>query len=516
MLRGEAEGLGAEIIAGYKEDAMHYQEMQRTGTVPEEFLVKVKTTSAVQKVSEMEAMDHLEATERAHATVEETGMTVQVRVPEGAVGGQQVPCQANPGMPAHMITIPLGAKAGDTIDVKLPKLEDLSEERLEQFVAMLSEAVDAGSKHPQLIGCLAKRAMHYLLLGKLTESLTDLGNLLAVTEHKPVNEDPTAAEAYIMSGFVHRLCVMKCAMPPSKEAVIHEQKATAAFAKATKLGVDNLQESITTMEGEIQRAPKVRAIVEHYSAATAHMQKAMNAAAGGKGAAGSPPGSPKKAKAEAKAAIKAGSEAFDNEDYKQAIQHFTTALEKNPSEKLTKWLYKNRAVCYKYTKKYEEMLADASESCKLEPTVPEHYLRCAAALKQLGRVSAMPPIGRRAPFAEVQGCVQVEELRAVCTRASALRMPPKLKEQLRALSPAAEEESKSEVLEVMAFLDARGLSEYHELFLSPKAGRCKNLREVTMRMNTKNRIRMASRKLPAFKAMTIEQCEQVAAAVMKK
>ena len=439
MLRGEAERLGAEIITGYKEDALHYQEMQRTGTVPEEFVVKVKTTAAVQKVSEMEAMDHLEATDRAQASVEETGMTVQVQVPEGAVGGQQVPCQTNPGMPAHLITIPLDAKAGDTIDVKLPKLEDLSEERLEEFVGMLSEAVDAGSKHPQLIsGCLAKRAMHYLLLGKLTESLVDLGNLLAITEQKPVDEDPTAAEAYIMSGFVHRLCVMKCAMPPSKEAVIHEQKATAAFAKATRLGVDNLQESIATMEGEIQRAPKVRAIVEQYSAATAHMQKAMNAAAGGKGAAGSPPGSPKKAKAEAKAAIKAGSEAFDNEDYKQAIQHFTKALEKNPSEKLKKWLYKNRAVCYKYTKKYEEMLADASESCKLEPTVPEHYLRCAAALKQLGRVSTMPPIARRGVFSlTMQDCVQVEELKAVCTKASALKMPPKLKEQLKALSPAA-------------------------------------------------------------------------------
>ena len=109
MLRGEAERLGAEIITGYKEDALHYQEMQRTGTVPEEFVVKVKTTAAVQKVSEMEAMDHLEATDRAQASVEETGMTVQVQVPEGAVGGQQVPCQTNPGMPAHLITIPLDA-----------------------------------------------------------------------------------------------------------------------------------------------------------------------------------------------------------------------------------------------------------------------------------------------------------------------------------------------------------------------------------------------------------------------
>ena len=52
MLRGEAECLGAEIVAGYKEDAAHYQEMQRTGIVPEEFVVKVKSTAAVQNVSE--------------------------------------------------------------------------------------------------------------------------------------------------------------------------------------------------------------------------------------------------------------------------------------------------------------------------------------------------------------------------------------------------------------------------------------------------------------------------------
>eukprot|EP01045_Picozoa_sp_COSAG04_P017984 COSAG04_NODE_1631_length_6111_cov_370.727212_3_plen_260_part_00 len=70
--------------------------------------------------------------------------------------------------------------------------------------------------------------------------------------------------------------------------------------------------------------------------------------------------------------------------------------------------------------------------------------------------------------------------------------------------------------EMKAFLDARGLSEYHELFLSRKGGDCKRLSQITMKMNTKRRIRAASRKLPAFKAMTDEQCEEVAAAVMKK
>ena len=65
-------------------------------------------------------------------------------------------------------------------------------------------------------------------------------------------------------------------------------------------------------------------------------------------------------------------------------------------------------------------------------------------------------------------------------------------------------------------MDERGLSEYHELFLSRKAGNCKRLSQITMQMNTKRRIRQAARKLPAFKAMTDEQCEQVAAAVARK
>ena len=38
----------------------------------------------------------------------------------------------------------------------------------------------------------------------------------------------------------------------------------------------------------------------------------------------------------------------------------------------------------------------------------------------------------------MQDCVQVEELKAVCTKASALKMPPKLKEQLKAFGVAEE------------------------------------------------------------------------------
>ena len=400
MLKKEAERLGSEIVAGYKEDAAHYEQLQSTGEVPEEFRIKVKTTAAVQKVSEMEAQDHMIATERATKTVEETGVEVEVQVPEGAVGGQQVPCQVGIGMPAHMITIPLDAKPGQHIKVKLPRLEDLSEARLEEFVKIMSEAVDAGRTHPQLTAsCLAKRAMHYLLLGKLEQSLQDLANLLSMTQHKPVDEDPTAAEAFIMSGFVHRLCVMTCPMPPTAEAMKHEQKAGAAFAAATKLGVENLQESIAMMESEIQRAPKVRAIVEAYQKAVQPTQQ-------------SPPGSPKKVTAEVKAAIKSGSEAFDKKDYPEAIKRFSAALDMKPSTKLKKWLYKNRAVCYKFQKEWELMLADAQQSCILEPTVSTHYLYCAIALKQLGRT---------------------QEQQEVCEEGLKLQMPEAVRKQLEDL-----------------------------------------------------------------------------------
>ena len=71
-----------------------------------------------------------------------------------------------------------------------------------------------------------------------------------------------------------------------------------------------------------------------------------------------------------------------------------------------------RAVCYKYTKQWEHMATDARESCTLEPDVPENYLRCAVALKQLGRTT---------------------ELKAVCTTAEALDMPDKLRSQLATL-----------------------------------------------------------------------------------
>ena len=91
-------------------DAAHFQEKKETGVVPTDFSIKVKATTAVQKVNEMEAQDHLEASDRAQATVQKTGVEVQVQVPAGAMPGQQVPCQTAVGMPAHLITIPMDAK----------------------------------------------------------------------------------------------------------------------------------------------------------------------------------------------------------------------------------------------------------------------------------------------------------------------------------------------------------------------------------------------------------------------
>ena len=86
----------------------------------------------------------------------------------------------------------------------------------------------------------------------------------------------------------------------------------------------------------------------------------------------------------------------------------------------------------------------------------------------------------------------------------------------RAIGGAAVGSGGSAEDDIKAFLDARGLSVYHELFLSPKAGNCKRRSDVVMGMKTKGKIRAAARKHPAFKAMTDEQCEQVAAAVARK
>jgi hypothetical protein len=75
--------------------------------------------------------------------------------------------------------------------------------------------------------------------------------------------------------------------------------------------------------------------------------------------------------------------------------------------------FRCRAVCYKYTKQWKEMAGDAQQSCTLEPTVPENFLRRAVALKQLKD--------------------RDEELQAVCTQAEALDMPDKLRDQLQML-----------------------------------------------------------------------------------
>ena len=101
-----------------------------------------------------------------------------------------------------------------------------------------------------------------------SNALLPLVILCTCPEHKPVEVDPTAAEAFIMSGFVHRLSVMGCVqrVPPSPEAIQHEQKATAAFRAAQQLGVENLQESIGMMESEIQRGQLCDVLNSSYTA----------------------------------------------------------------------------------------------------------------------------------------------------------------------------------------------------------------------------------------------------------
>jgi hypothetical protein len=190
----------------------------------------------------------------------------------------------------------------------------------------------------------------------------------AIIEHKPVDVDATAAEAFIVSGFVHRLAVMNCVQedPPSGLAISHERKATASFMAATQLGVTNLQESIGRMESKIQRAPKVRVIIETFARSQKVMARQQQPGSSSSKDTGSK---------EVKTEVRLGSDAFKAEDYVSAVSHFSKALAMNPTQKWLKWLYKNRAVCYKHTKQWEQMAADAHESCKLEGAVPENYLR---------------------------------------------------------------------------------------------------------------------------------------------
>ena len=82
-------------------------------------------------------------------------------------------------------------------------------------------------------------------------------------EHVPVDVDATAANAFVMSGFIHRLCVMR--MPSGPEAIQHEQEATAAFRSAQRLRVANLQEVIATMESQIQRCKSATRMHRYWS-----------------------------------------------------------------------------------------------------------------------------------------------------------------------------------------------------------------------------------------------------------
>ena len=84
------------------------------------------------------------------------------------------------------------------------------------------------------------------------------------------------------------------------------------------------------------------------------------------------------------------------------------------------------------------------------------------------------------------------------------------REAMRSSGGAAGGATGNEEEQIKAFLDGCGLSEYHELFL--KAGRCTRMRHLT-RCTRPQQIRVMSRRLPAFRRMTTEQHEQVAAAV---
>ncbi|KAF9105990.1 Hsp90 cochaperone [Mortierella sp. AM989] len=77
-----------------------------------------------------------------------------------------------------------------------------------------------------------------------------------------------------------------------------------------------------------------------------------------------------------------GNKAFLAKDYPTAIDHFSKAIELDPTNHV---LYSNRSACYASQKNYEKALEDGEKTVELKPDWAKGYGRKAAALFGLGR-----------------------------------------------------------------------------------------------------------------------------------
>ena len=80
---------------------------------------------------------------------------------------------------------------------------------------------------------------------------------------------------------------------------------------------------------------------------------------------------------EAEAAKAEGNKAMAAQDYDLAAKHYTEAIEK--AEEPNHIYYANRAAVYLNQEKYDECIADADESIKIEPAFFKSYFRKAKA-----------------------------------------------------------------------------------------------------------------------------------------
>nr|BAN66008.1 tetratricopeptide repeat domain containing protein [Babesia bovis] len=78
-----------------------------------------------------------------------------------------------------------------------------------------------------------------------------------------------------------------------------------------------------------------------------------------------------------------GNEAFKAGRFLDAVQHFTAAIQANPSDGI---LYSNRSGAYASLQRFQEALDDANQCVSLKPDWPKGYSRKGLALYKLGRL----------------------------------------------------------------------------------------------------------------------------------
>ncbi|TPX55954.1 hypothetical protein PhCBS80983_g04906 [Powellomyces hirtus] len=78
-----------------------------------------------------------------------------------------------------------------------------------------------------------------------------------------------------------------------------------------------------------------------------------------------------------------GNQAFSAGQFEEAIQHFSSAIELDPSNHV---LYSNRSASYSSLKNYQQALLDANKTVELKPDWPRGYSRKGAALHGLGEL----------------------------------------------------------------------------------------------------------------------------------